>query len=290
MGFSASIIIATRVMCSGEPGRQASRIACMHALVASAAAAMFFLAKPLAEITGDWSRVFMLSTGLVACLVLLLQAMKLGTIRHCPPASLGQMSRVARHPILLACIPAVMGYLVIEQSMTMFLPALLADRWLASPGLTGAAGALFWGGIIVGRFGVMPLTRRFSEPQIIAAGGLLMGICCTLVALSPTLSLALPCVVLAGVFGGPVVPLCFAWATRSLKHSATAAITTCQLSACAGGLLGPMLTGTLADNLGLAAALAIAAALVAQGVFPIGMSLLAVNHHNGPVNEGLATE
>jgi fucose permease len=290
LGFCSSILIATRVMCSSDPDKQASRMSCMHALVAAAAAGMFFIAEPVAKLAGNWSYVFALSATILTAVAVVILSLKLGEIRRTPPANVLEMSRVVRHPIILACIPAVMGYLIIEQSMTMFLPALLKDRWMVGTGLATAAGALFWGGIIMGRFGVMPLTRRFKESQIIAFAGLMMGVCCATVALTHSLSVALPCIVLAGIFGGPIIPLSFAWAARSLQYSSTAAITCCQLAACAGGLLGPMLTGTLADTIGLSPALAIAGALVAQGVFPIVMSLLAVAPRETYPAQSMVTE
>lgn len=210
----------------------------------------------------------------------MLLSTRLGEVTHSLPASLPQMVRVVRHPVIVACIPALVGYLIVEQSMTMFLPALLEARWAASTTLATAAGALFWGGIIVGRFGVMALTRRLGESQIIAAAGLVMGSCVVVVAMTTSLTIALPAIVIAGIAGGPIVPLGIAWATRGLKQSTASAITCCQLACCAGGLLGPFVTGTLADTIGLPWAIAIAGVIVAQGVFPIAMSLLAAEPYD----------
>ena len=83
-----------------------------------------------------------------------------------------------------------------------------------------------------------------------------------------------------------MVPLCFAWASRKVTGAQTVAITCCQMSACVGGLAGPVLTGAIADNIGLMPAIALAGMLVAQGVMPMFLEKITRREGEFATSEG----
>jgi len=268
-GLAGGALLTTILICTMFPNLRATLLSIMHGIVAISAAGTLFLARPIAEMMSSWSATLFLSGTLALVVGGLAILLRYPSLSGQQPASMKQLMRVMRHPALLAVIPAALGYLVAEQALTMFLPTLGETHFHSTPALAGALGGVFWVGIILGRFLGPVLVIRLSESWVIIGGGLVMGLGVVAAICSPTMWLAMVFVALAGAGGGPIVPMISSYISRQIPDQQSAAQTAIQIAVCSGGLLGPLLVGTLGQQLGLLTGLAVAAVLVANNVLPM---------------------
>jgi len=73
----------------------------------------------------------------------------------------------------------------------------------------------------------------------------------------------------AGLGGGPIVPLSFSMVARRVTENRGAALSACQISCCAGGMMGPFFAGAAGDVIGLSVALLVLYALLPPAVLPL---------------------
>lgn len=268
-GLAGAALLATTLICTLFPERRATLLSVMHGVIALAAATTLFTARPLAEALGSWSTPLM-SFGLIALAMGAAAAMMpYPPMKRGESASFQEIASAARHPALLAVIPVALGYLFVEQALTMFLPTLAEGHYGANPAFAGALGGVLWLGIIVGRFAAPLLVRQLGEAWIVILGAAVMGFAVIAACCTSDVRAAMVAIGIAGLAGGPIVPMLFSYVSKEVGSRQAAAVTAVQLAICGGGLLGPFLVGTLGQQLGLTTGLVVAAVLVANNVLPL---------------------
>ncbi|QDU79359.1 putative transporter [Polystyrenella longa] len=281
LGLSSTIIISTRCLTELFPNASSRALNLLHALIAATAALTFMTARQLAEVVDSWECSFLI-TGLLAVVPV--------TMAVIMPLRLADKSNNSNEDDLadkeggltqnlaqsrwlgadvLVLLPIVIGYVAVEQSFSLFLPASLETRFGLSATAAANVGAIFWFGIIAGRVGSSFISNKIDDKKQLFWGALLMGGCLlsSLRVESPLMMQAL--VFLGGVMGGPLVPLGFATTSKLAGSNAAKALIACQLSCCCGGMTGPFGVGVLADKFGLVTSLSVYCVLIMVAVLPL---------------------
>lgn len=289
-GLSSSVLFASTAIATMYPRRTGVLLNLMHAVIAAAAAVTLTIGQPLGDLLGGWTAVLWFA-GAVGAVPLVLAAFVPSTPRVASDSQSGfrALGRVAISPLLLPVLPAILGYVAVEQAITVFLPQLLEAEFAVASSFAAKLTAVLWLGIIVGRVGSVMIGDRIHDGVQLAVGGLGMGLCMMMSLIVPDISMVPMLVFAAGVAGGPMVPLGFAIAAKRIPHARNSAMTICQMACCAGGIYGPLVAGTVGDSATLNLALMFGFATVAVAVVPLIRSLPTHSHaHNDefvPINQ-----
>ncbi|MCA9040295.1 MAG: MFS transporter, partial [Planctomycetaceae bacterium] len=281
MGLSSTIILGTRTLGELFPNSSARALNLLHALIAATAALTFMTARQLAEAVDSWECSFLV-TGLIALIPVSMAIFLPLKLNDFKPVSdeltEDSVDTGVKEPLkksrwlgidVLVLFPVVVGYVALEQSMSLFLPASVETRFGMSGSTAANMGALFWFGIILGRVTSSFLVEWIAEKRQFFWGAILMGVTLLLSLHIQNYPLMQVFVFLGGLFGGPLVPLGFATAAKQARHQGAQALIACQLSCCLGGITGPFGVGLLADNVGLVNSLSTYCALIIIAVLPL---------------------
>lgn len=280
-GLASSVLFASAVIASMYPNRTGVMLNLMHAIIAGAAALTLAFGQPLGHMLGDWTHVLWFSS-ILAALPLLLAAVMPGTpnIESDEQAGFAALGKVLLNPLLLALIPAIVGYVAVEQAITVFLPQLIEGRFQVEASYAANLTAMLWLGIIIGRIGSVVIGSRIHDGVQLVVGGIGMGLCMMMTLVVDDIH-AIPLLVLAaGIAGGPMVPLAFAMAAKRMKEARNSAMTICQLACCAGGIYGPLVAGAVGETTTLPMALMFGFATVIVAVVPLVRSLPVAHHEH----------
>lgn len=278
-GLASSVLFASAAIATMYPTRTGVMLNLMHAIIAGAAALTLAFGQPLGHMLGNWTHVLWFSAFLGAVPLLLAAVMPTTpSIESDEQAGFGVLGKVLMNPLLLALIPAIVGYVAIEQAITVFLPQLIQSRFEVEVSHAANLTAMLWLGIIIGRIGSVVIGSRIHNGVQLVVGGIGMGLCMMMTLVVDDVN-AIPLLVLAaGIAGGPMVPLAFAMAADRMKESRNSAMTICQLACCAGGIYGPLVAGTVGDATSLPIALMFGFATVIVAVVPLVRSLPVAHH------------
>lgn len=274
VGLASSVLFASAAIATMYPKRTGVMLNLMHAVIAAAAASTLMLGQPLGDLLGHWTNVLYLAAALAA-VPMVLAAVMPATPRVQADANAGFaiLGKVIKNPMLLPLLPAIVGYVAVEQAITVFLPQLIEVRFAVDASSAANLTAMLWLGIIIGRVGSVLIGNRIHDGVQLVVGGIGMGLCMMMTLVVPQLG-AIPGLVLAaGIAGGPMVPLAFAIAARRMPQARNSAMTICQMACCAGGIYGPLVAGTIGDSANLSLALMFGFATVALAVIPLIRSL-----------------
>ncbi|MGB0767437.1 MAG: MFS transporter [Phycisphaeraceae bacterium] len=269
-GLASSVLFASGVIATMYPRRTGVMLNLMHAVIAGAAALTLMIGQSLGEVLGSWSAVLWLA-GVLAAGPLVAAAIVPGAprLKSDAQAGFGVLRRVGLSPLLLPLLPAVIGYVAVEQAITVFLPQLIEHRFAVGGSYAAKLTAMLWLGIIVGRVGSVLIGERIHDGVQLVVGGMGMGLCMMMTLVVPDVNAVSALVLMAGIAGGPMVPLAFAIAAKRLPESRNSAMTICQLACCAGGIYGPLVAGAVGDSADLSLALMFGFATVAVAVIPL---------------------
>ncbi|KTE39778.1 MULTISPECIES: MFS transporter [unclassified Sphingopyxis] len=155
---------------------------------------------------------------------------------------------------LRAGVAAIFLYVGAEVAITTTLVNFLEERLAISREAAAALVALFWLGMLVGRFSAVPVLLRFERQRVLAATAFLAAALC-LIASTAGGAVAAIAILAVGLFGGPQFPTIFAIASADLEPQARAKAAGWLCTGIVGGGIVPLLFGEVADRFSLAAAL-----------------------------------
>lgn len=269
-GLASTVLFASGVIATMYPRRTGMMLNLLHAVIAAAAALTLLVGQPLGQLLGNWTLVLWLAGG-VAALPLVFAAIIPGTprVEADSHAGFGVLRKVATSALLLPLLPAIIGYVAVEQAITVFLPQLLELKFAVEGSYAANLTAMLWLGIIIGRVGSVLIGNRIHDGVQLIVGGVGMGLCMMMTLIVPEIGMIPMLVLAAGIAGGPMVPLAFAIAAKRMPHARNSAMTICQMSACAGGIYGPLIAGQVGDSASLNLALMFGFATVAIAVIPL---------------------
>lgn len=269
-GLASSLLFASAVIATMYPKRTGVMLNLLHAVIAAAAASTLMLGQSIGQALGNWSAVLWIAAGLSG-VPMLIAALMPGTpcVESDSKAGFGVLKTVALSALLLPLLPAIIGYVAVEQAITVFLPQLIESKFSVNGSYAAKLTAMLWLGIIIGRVGSVLIGERIHESVQLIVGGIGMGLCMMMSLVVPEVGMIPMLVLLAGVAGGPMVPLAFAIAARRMPHARNSAMTVCQMACCAGGIYGPLVAGTVGDSATLNLALMFGFATVAVAVIPL---------------------
>lgn len=176
-----------------------------------------------------------------------------------PPADLRPLGPAERR-LLAGGVAAIFLYVGAEVSITTTLVNLLeSERSIAVDRVTGAGlTALFWIGMMVGRFAATPLLVRFERSQVLVSASVLSGLLC-LIASWGTGVVGASAVLSVGLFGGLQFPTIFSWASADLDLEARARAAGWLCTGILGGGVIPLIFGAVADRFTIETALVVPA-------------------------------
>lgn len=249
-GLSLSVILVSSLLVSLKSERAGSLLSAFHATVAASASLALLLAPIVSAQVESWRMTIGLATflcSLPVVLCLLVPIPMVGMRRTDEPNRQG-----ASLAAFIALIFVVGAYVSTEQIITVFMPLVLSNS--ESTMFAGQITALFWGGVIAGRMLGVFAGSAIPERSLLVAGGLLMTGSLVLLATTGSSWLIAVFAFLAGLGGGPLVPVGFAMAARWAKNPSTGVLA-CQAACFFGGLCGPTTVGLSANAVGLSSEL-----------------------------------
>lgn len=163
--------------------------------------------------------------------------------------------------LLIGGVMAIFLYVGAEVSITTTLINLLeSEHSIAVDRATGAGlTALFWIGMMVGRFAAAPLLVRFDRSRVLFWAALLSALLCFIAASSAGV-IGASAALSIGLFSGLQFPTIFAWASADLEPESRARAAGWLCTGILGGGVIPLFYGAVADSFTLQAALSVPAA------------------------------
>jgi len=279
-GFSSMVLFATAVLVTRFPRRAAVMLNILHATIAGSAAVTMLVTPSVALALDSWSAVLWIATvGTAVPLLVAATAARPPIVRADTAAGFGVLLRNASHPALLTLYPVILVYVGVEQSITVFLPQFMEQRFAVSESYAVTLAAMLWTGIILGRLGSAAIGSRVDPVVQLIIGGVGLGVGMTGVMITENIYIT-PWIVLAsGLLGGPMIPLAIGLATQRMPDKRNTAITLCQIASCFGGVLGPLMTGAVGDSDSLFVALTLGFLTAAIAVMPLVRALPAAERN-----------
>lgn len=195
----------------------------------------------------------------VAVFVLLLALLARLTLREndaaqSPRPEEGRALGAVEAARLRAGVAAIFLYVGAEVAITTTLVNFLEGELAISRDGAAALVALFWLGMLAGRFLSVPALLRFERQNVLAATAVLAALLC-LIASTAGGGAAAIAILAVGLFAGPQFPTIFAIASADLEPQARAKAAGWLCTGIVGGGVVPLLFGEVADRFSLAAAL-----------------------------------
>ncbi len=275
VGLATTVVAFSARVVADAPQGGGRLLNAFHGCLAGGAALALALSSPLAGWAGGATAPLALP-GALALLLLPMQR----RLRPHQGASVDAGPGGGRGTKLLCSwrfnlvLLAMAAYMVLEQAVSMFAPALLEHARGTSGDLAGFTVGLTWIGVGAGRliYSGSAAARRVNQPATVVAGTFLGAtLICSALLLNPG-GVGIVLFLGGGVLLGPVIPLCFAMAGQLSVSEAGSAMGVANAAACLGGAAGPMLAGFMADHHGLQAGMLAAAAVAALGTLPLSLN------------------
>ena len=217
----------------------------------------------------SWRWVLAGEAGLSLMLAVLLTLLPLPDVRGRENLRVRQVKEVIGfHPRLFATMAiAAFIYVGAEFILDVWLAKFETDTLGAGKAWAGAVVAIFWVGIVAGRFIVQPLTSKFPISRILLVGTTAMAVFTVGIAVSRSLVLTDILVFFAGLGAAASTPLILSYSARFPKWHAGVVFSAVMFLAGLGVLIFPYVVGPLvaATNfrvaIGLSALLAVGVAI-----------------------------
>ncbi len=229
------------------------------------------------EMGASWRQVMMAEGGFAILCAAVFAFLPLLDIPERRNVLLRELRTVAAHHpwLLFAMLGAGFFYTGSESVINVWLPKFQIDVFGATDTWASLSVTLFWIGLVAGRLGFMPLTRRFSPAQLLL---FCLGVMATFIialALAPSQSVALVFAVGAGLGASASYGLISAYCKHFPSWQAGAALSLFILAGAMGGVVLPYALGPLAS----ATSFRLALALVAVPVLACGVFALLLRRH-----------
>lgn len=201
----------------------------------------------------SWRAVFV--PGFVATLAVGWLAWRLRLDRAARARGSAPTLRVLRTPTIGLLAVILTLYVGVELSVGNWAFTHLQTAYGAGDAVAGAANALFWGGIMVGRFAMGTIGARIGPHQLILANAAVaaLALSCTLAA--PTLPLAIIALTVLGLAIANIFPAVIAIAGEAYPHALGTVTGALIATGGIGAAIFPWLTGVVAERTGLGVAL-----------------------------------
>ena len=213
---------------------QARLLALLHAAVAAGAAVTVWNVRAVAAAAGSWTFPFWVVAGLSAGAAAVLISCRVPALHSKERAGLrGALPAFRARPVLAVfLVLAALG--IAAESVNVFLPACAEKELGLSVRFSGIVLALFWIGMILGRFASFITSRWLTERAHVITGAV-FGSVFLLASLRVTDSVLLSVVVLlAGVMVGPIYPQAISYAVRCAPGHKSSVVAMGQVVSCAG--------------------------------------------------------
>ena len=155
--------------------------------------------------------------------------------------------------VLLATILAL--YVGVELSIGNWAFTYLRTTYGAGDAVAGAATALFWGGIMCGRFAMGTIGTRVTPHQLIVANAVAAALALAVTVAAPTLPLAVIALTMVGVAIANIFPAVIAIAGEEYPHAVGTVTGALIAMGGLGGAIFPWLVGVVAERASLGVAL-----------------------------------
>lgn len=270
LAVSGMVLFASSVAVHAFPGRQSALLNLIHALLAGASMLGMLTIVPLADLMGGWIRVPLVLAAITGGLFV---ATALTRVSWTDGSGDGNGRAEERirwcDGGLLRWAFLLFAYILVETAVIVFYPVYAQERLGASPAAAARLGALFIGGIVVGRllaaWFVKDDTGRPLTLVLIVAGGALILLSLTAICRPAAGALLF----FGGLLAGPTAPLAVSLAVRHVGHSRNAVLSFMNLLSCVGGFGGALLAGWLSDSLGLQKALLLSSLVFLTSAVPL---------------------
>jgi len=233
----------------------------------------------------SWRWVLAGEAGLSLMLAVLLTLLPLPDVRGRENLRVRQVKEVIGfHPRLFATMAiAAFIYVGAEFILDVWLAKFETDTLGAGKAWAGAVVAIFWVGIVAGRFIVQPLTSKFPISRILLVGTTAMAVFTVGIAVSRSLVLTDILVFFAGLGAAASTPLILSYSARFPKWHAGVVFSAVMFLAGLGVLIFPYVVGPLVAATNFRVAIGLSALLA------VGVAISTRYLHraeNEPLNDG----
>jgi len=233
----------------------------------------------------SWRWVLAGEAGLSLVLAVLLTLLPLPDVRGRENLRVRQVKEVIGfHPRLFATMAiAAFVYVGAEFILDVWLAKFETDTLGAGKAWAGAVVAIFWVGIVAGRFIVQPLTSKFPISRILLVGTTAMAVFTVGIAVSRSLVLTDILVFFAGLGAAASTPLILSYSARFPKWHAGVVFSAVMFLAGLGVLIFPYVVGPLVAATNFRVAIGLSALLA------VGVAISTRYLHraeNEPLNDG----
>ncbi|MBN1320448.1 MAG: MFS transporter [Thermoleophilia bacterium] len=275
VGAAATVPIVVPVMWVGAYAKHSTERAMLLILVFFA---LGVVVSPLAigaalALGAGWRWVFIGEAAFSVLVALVITALPLADVpgrenlrfRHVREAA-GYAPR-----LLVLVLAAMFFYIGAEHILNIWLAEFQVETFGAGQGTAATALALFFGGIMAGRFLAVPLTRRLPASRILAISGSLMAVFTVMTAFMPTLAASQVSIFVTGLGTSAAYPLLSSYINRFPVKFSGLVFSIITLVVIISGAVFAYAIGPVGETLGMRAALALgagpAAALVVLSFF-----------------------
>jgi fucose permease len=164
-----------------------------------------------------------------------------------------------------AILLAGLMYVGLESSFGVWLPKFQQSVFAVGPMSAGVAVTIFWTGQLIGRLGIVPLTRRMDPSRLVLWLGSFSVVLSVLVGLSPSHGFSLAAIFAVGLATSALWPLLSSYCSRFPRWHAGVMYSLMGLAGAVGSISFPYLIGPAAHTLGFRTAIALIAIPAAVG-------------------------
>ncbi len=220
-----------------------------------------------------WRWVFGAEAVFALLIAFAMMALPLADVPGRENVRLSQLRATVRYaPRLLSMILLGMFlYIGAEHILNIWLSEFQVETFAVSQGVAATALALFFGGMMAGRYLSVRLTRHLGASRILAASAGLMAAFILLTALVPTLAISQICVFLTGLGAAASYPMLSSYINRYPAKFAGLIFSMITLVVIVSGAVFAYAAGPAAEAFGMRVAIALAAI---PAVAVVGLSFL----------------
>ena len=174
--------------------------------------------------------------------------------------------------LLVLVLAGMFLYIGAEHILNIWLAEYQVETFHSSQGAAAASLALFFGGMMVGRFLSLPLTRRLATPRILAVSSALMTVFMVLTAFAPSFAVSEILVFLTGLGASAAYPMLSSYINRFPAKFSGLVFSLITLVVVVSGAVFAYAAGPVAEALGMRTAVALGA-VPAAAVLALSFSL-----------------
>ena len=174
--------------------------------------------------------------------------------------------------VLVLVLVGMFLYIGAEHILNIWLAEYQVETFGSSQGAAAASLALFFGGMMVGRFLALPLTRRLAAPRILAVSSALMTVFMVLTAFAPSFAVSEIFVFLTGLGASAAYPMLSSYINRFPAKFSGLVFSLITLVVVVSGAVFAYAAGPVAEALGMRTAVALGA-VPAAAVFALSFFL-----------------